>query len=176
MKTLIIVVHPHITKSVINKRWIEELLKYPEKYTVHHLQESYPEGNIDILAEQRLVEQYDKIVFQFPFYWFDCPALLKQWFDDVLTHGWAYGSQSGYRMQGKKIALAISLGLDENDLKGTGKYKYTLQELTRPFELTFQYVKVNYQPPFAFYGIEHNISESHLALGVKSYLEFLDKF
>lgn len=94
----------------------------------------------------------------------------------MLTHGWAYGSQSGYRMQGKKIALAISLGLDENDLNGTGKYKYTLQELTRPFELTFQYVKVNYQVPFAFYGIEHNISESHLALGVKSYLEFLDKF
>jgi putative NADPH-quinone reductase len=176
MKTLIIVVHPHITKSVINKRWVEELLKYPEKYTVHLLQESYPEGNIDVLAEQRLVEKYDKIVFQFPFYWFNCPALLKQWFDEVLTHGWAYGSKSGYHMKGKKIALAISLGVDENDLNETGKYKYTLQELTRSFELTFEYVKVKYQVPFAFYGIEHNISENHLALGVKSYLEFLDKF
>ncbi len=35
MKTLVIVTHPDIEKSVINKKWIDELKKYPEKYTVH---------------------------------------------------------------------------------------------------------------------------------------------
>ena len=173
MKTLIIVTHPTISESIINKRWVEELLKFPDQYTVHQLHQVYPEGKIDILAEQRLIEQHDKIVFQFPYYWFNAPALLKKWLDEVLTHGWAYGSKSGYRMKDKKIALAISLGVEENELKTLGKYKYTLNELTRPFELSFTYTKANYQPLFAFYGMEYNVSDSHIALGVKLYMDYL---
>ncbi len=175
-KILIIVTHPHISESAMNKKWVEELLKFPEKYTVHQLHEAYPDEKIDVLAEQRLVEQHNKIIFQFPYYWFNCPSLLKKWFDEVLTHGWAYGSKSGYRMKGKKTALAISLGVEENELSNSGIYKYTLQELTRPFELSFEYVKADYQPPFAFYGLEHNVSASHIAWGVQSYMTFLEGF
>lgn len=47
MKTLVVVTHPNIESSVINKRWAEELRKYPEKYTVHELYKVYPNGNID---------------------------------------------------------------------------------------------------------------------------------
>lgn len=176
MKTLIIVTHPNLDESVINKKWVEELLKFPEEFTVHQLYEVYPDEKIDVLAEQRLVEQHDKIVFQFPYYWFNCPSLLKKWFDEVLTHGWAYGSKSGYRMKGKKIALAISLGVEENELCASGIYKYTLHELTRSFELSFEYVKANYQLPFAFYGMEHNVSPNHISAGVRSYMAFLAGF
>jgi putative NADPH-quinone reductase len=48
MKTLVIVAHPNLDTSVINKRWIEELQKYPDKYTVHELYKVYPDGNIDV--------------------------------------------------------------------------------------------------------------------------------
>lgn len=64
MKTLIIVVHPNLTESVINKKWLDELLKYHEKYTVHQLHKSYPDGNIDVLAEQR-VEEHIKMFSNF---------------------------------------------------------------------------------------------------------------
>lgn len=173
MKTLIIVTHPNINESVINKRWIKELRKFPESYTVHQLHEVYPDEKIDVLAEQLLVEQHDKIIFQFPYYWFNCPSLLKKWLDEVLTHGWAYGSKSGYRMAGKKIALAISLGVEEYELSTSGIYKYPLSELTRPFELSFEYIKADYQPLFAFYGMEYNASDSHIEQGVESYMNFL---
>ncbi|MCD8739839.1 NAD(P)H-dependent oxidoreductase [Mucilaginibacter roseus] len=176
MKTLVIVTHPNINDSVINKKWVEELLKFPERYTVHQLYEVYPDEKIDILTEQRLVEQYEKIVFQFPYYWFNCPSLLKKWLDEVLTHGWAYGSKSGYQMKNKKIALAISLGVERDELCESGLYKYTLQELTRPFELSFEYIKADYQKPFAFYGMEHNTTQHHIATGVKSYMAFLSEF
>ena len=33
----------------------------------------------------------DTIVFQFPFYWYSVPPLLKEWIDLVLEHGFAYG-------------------------------------------------------------------------------------
>jgi len=173
MKTLIIVTHPNIADSVINKLWIQELSKFPECYTIHQLHLAYPDEKINVLAEQHLVEQYDQIVFQFPYYWFNSPALLKKWLDEVLTHGWAYGSKSGYRMKGKKIALAISLGVEENELNPSGIYKYPLNELTRPFELSFEYVKANYQPLFAFYGMDHQVAEGHIKNGVALYMEYL---
>ncbi|MVN91362.1 NAD(P)H-dependent oxidoreductase [Mucilaginibacter aquatilis] len=176
MKTLIIVTHPNISESVINKRWIEELKKLSENYTVHQLYELYPDEKIDVEAEQRLIEQHDKIIFQFPYYWFNAPSLFKKWLDVVMTHGWAYGSKSGYKMEGKKIALAISLGVDESELGESAKYKYTLNELTRPFELSFEYVKANYQAPFAFYGMEYNVTDEHINLGVQSYINFLSDF
>jgi putative NADPH-quinone reductase len=175
MKTLISVIHPDIKNSVVNKRWIEELNKFPNQYHVHQLYEVYPDEKIDVAAEQKLIEQYDKIVFQFPYYWFNAPAFFKKWLDEVLTHGWAYGSKSGYKVGGKKIALAISLGVNEDELSPTGLYKYSLEELTRPFELSFEYVKAAYKPLFAYYGIEYNSSDEWIEKSVPLYLDFLDK-
>lgn len=176
MKTLVIVIHPKIEESIINKRWIEELNKYPDKYFVHKLYDIYPDEKIAIEKEKKLIESYDKIVFQFPFYWFNCPPLLKKWLDEVLTYGWAYGSKSGYKVSGKKIALAISVGIDEHEYNSFGKYKYTLQELTTPFELTFEYIKADYKPFFAYYGIELNASREWIEKSVPKYIDFLESF
>lgn len=174
MKTLIIVIHPDIQNSAVNKRWVDELSKYPEKYDIHQLHEVYPDENIDVQAEQRLIEQYSKIVFQFPFYWFNCPPFFKKWLDEVLTYGWAYGSKSGYKVAGKKIALALSVGIDEHEYSTTGKYKYTLEQLTTPFELTFEYIKADYHPLFAYYGIELNASSEWIEKSVPLYIDFLE--
>lgn len=174
MKKLIIVVHPKIKDSLINKRWIEELNKFPEKYFVHQLYENYPEEIIDIEREQQLIEAYNEIIFQFPFYWFSSPPLLKKWFDEVLLYGWAYGSKSGFKVGEKKVALAISTGIDEKDFNAEAKYKYTMKELTKPFELTFDYIKADYKEPFIYYGMEHNVSSEWIERSVPLYLNFID--
>lgn len=77
-------------------------------------------------------------------------------------------------MAGKKIALAISLGIDEDEYLPLAKYKYTLEELTRPFELSFQYVRADYRPFFAYYGIERNSSDEWIQQSIPKYLDFLD--
>ena len=174
MKTLVIVIHPDMKASAINNKWVETLKGFPEKYTVHELHQAYPDEKLDVAAEQRLIEEHDKVVFQFPFYWFNCPPLFKKWLDEVMTYGWAYGSRSGYRMAGKKIALAISLGIDEDEYLSSAKYKYTVEELTRPFELSFEYVKADYRPLFAYYGIELNSSDEWILGSIPKYLKFLD--
>lgn len=175
MKTLIVVIHPNIENSVINKRWIAALNEHPEKYHVHQLHEVYPDEKIDVLAEQKLMMQYDKIVFQFPFYWFNCPPLFKKWLDKVLTYGWAYGSKSGYQLSGKKIALAMSVGIEEHEYSAEGKYKHTMAELTSPFEVTFEYIKADYQPFFAYYGIEMNNEAAWIERSIPLYLDFIEK-
>lgn len=172
-KTLVIVIHPDLKQSVLNKRWIEELQKHPDRYTVHNLYEVYPDERIDIEKEQRLIEAYSSIVFQFPFYWFSSPPLLKKWLDEVLTYGWAYGSKSGYKMSGKKVALAISAGIDEEAYTKEGVYKYTLKELTTPLELTFNYIRADYRFFYAYYGIELNATNEWIEKSLPSYIGFI---
>lgn len=174
MKTLIIVTHPDLQNSRANKRWIEELQKHPDKYRVHNLYQHYPDEKIDIKQEQQLIEAHDRIIFQFPFYWFNCPPLLKKWLDEVLTYGWAYGSKSGYKMQGKKVALGISVGIDEEEYREDGKYKYTMEQLTAPFELSFAYVKADYRPFFAWYGLEFHATQERIEESVQHYLSFIE--
>ncbi|GAA4271176.1 NAD(P)H-dependent oxidoreductase [Aquimarina gracilis] len=141
---------------------------------IHELHKVYPDETIDVSKEQHLIEAHDKIVFQFPFYWFNCPPMLKKWLDEVLTYGWAYGSTSGFRMGGKKIALAISVGIEEHEYSPKGKHKYTLKQLTAPFELTFEYVRANYRPLFAYYGIELDSSTDWIEKSIPLYIDFLD--
>ena len=66
MKTLIILAHPDLEKSKVNKRWIEEAEKYLDKFTVHKLYEAYPNEIIDIkkrleTLENKLIQLDEKL-------------------------------------------------------------------------------------------------------------------
>lgn len=154
-KTLVIVAHPQIEQSKVNQRWVEELAQYPDQFTIHELYQSYPDGKIDVQREQRLIEKHEHLILQFPVYWFNCPPLLKQWLDEVFTYGWAYGS-TGNKLRNKKIMLAVSAGIKAEEFSHTGKYKVTLEQVLKPFELTADYVKADYQSIYAFYNAENN--------------------
>lgn len=185
MKTLVVVTHPSIETSVINKRWVEELKKYPEKYTVHELHKAYPEGNIDVEKEQKWIESHNNLVLQFPIYWFNCPPLLKKWLDDVFAYGWAYGSNGGDKLKNRKVALAVSAGIKKEDYSAEGRYRYTLEQLLSPFETTFLYCNADYRSFFAYYGMENQPGEnvpgaenepsgSNLENSALHYLDFID--
>ncbi|WP_455035900.1 NAD(P)H-dependent oxidoreductase [Leptotrichia massiliensis] len=122
MKTLVILAHPNINESRANKRWKEELLKYPQEIEVHELYKEYPDWNIDVKREQELLIKYEHIIFQFPLYWFNCPPLLKKWLDEVFEYNWTYGS-NGDKLKNKKIGLAVTAGGKREYYKYGGKNK-----------------------------------------------------
>ncbi|MGG4207548.1 NAD(P)H-dependent oxidoreductase [Paenibacillus jamilae] len=181
MKTLVIVTHPSIEASVINRRWVEELKKYPEKYTIHELHKIYPDGNIDVEKEQHFIESHSNLILQFPVYWFNSPPLLKKWLDDVFVYGWAHGSNGGDKLKNRKVALAVSAGSKKEDYSEEGRYRHTLEQLLSPFETTFLYCNADYRSFFAFYGTEKEsgeneigTSESELEKSARDYLNFID--
>ena len=174
-KTLVIVAHPHIEKSVVNKRWIEELEKHPEQFTVHELYTTYPDGRIDVKKEQALIEQHDGLVLQFPLYWFNCTPLLKQWLDEVFAYGWAFGSADD-KLKNKKIGLAVSAGISEKDFSENGLCRLTLEEVLRPFETTMIYVQADFQSFHAFYGAESDLSPERVNQNARDYIQFLSRF
>ncbi|NRG31606.1 NAD(P)H-dependent oxidoreductase [Niallia circulans] len=173
MKTLVLVSHPDLEKSVVNKRWVEELKKYPDQFTVHELNTLYPDGNFDVEKEQELVESHSNLILQFPVFWFNSPPLMKKWMDDVMTHGWAYGSNGGDKLKGRKVALAVTAGIKEEDYAETGRYHYTLSQILTPFETSFRYTNADYCSFFAFYGAEYEPSEEKIEKSAKDYIKFL---
>ncbi|GAB2559666.1 NAD(P)H-dependent oxidoreductase [Gracilibacillus alcaliphilus] len=184
MKTLVVVAHPNIETSVVNKRWIEELEQYPEDYTIHELYQAYPSEKIVAEKERYLIESHDQLVLQFPIQWFNCPSLLKKWLDEVFDYGWAYGSNGGDKLKNKKIALAVSAGIRASDYSEDGRYGHPLEQILLPFKTTLLYCQADYRSIHAFYGEEKKPggteeeallpAENELERNTKAYLTFLN--
>ena len=172
MKTLVVIAHPEMKESKINYRWVQELEKYPEEFTVHKLYEVYPGERIDVKNEQKLIEEHENLVLQFPIYWFNSPPLMKKWLDEVFTYGWAYGSK-GKKLVNKKIALAVSAGISYEGYSKEGKYQYTLEEVLLPFKMTFDYINASYKGFEAFYGAENKLIDNRVEESVGHYINFL---
>ena len=172
MKTLIVLAHPSLKDSKVNKRWIQEAIKYPDKFTIHDIYGEYPQEIIDVKKEQTLIEAHGSIVLQFPIYWFNCPPLMKKWLDDVFTDGWAYG-KGGEALKGRNMALAVSAGIGEKNYTRTGKYHYSLKEILVPFEMTFDYCGANYKNFVAFYDAEFKAMPERIEASVPAYIDFI---
>ena len=78
---------------------VQQIPDIPE-ITFHDLYEKYPDFNIDIENEKKLLADHQIIIWHHPFYWYSAPPLLKQWIDLVLEFGWAYGP-GGDALEGK---------------------------------------------------------------------------
>ena len=92
----------------------------------------------------------DRVILQFPFYWYSSPALLKEWEDEVITAGWAYGG--GHALKGKELKLVVTTGSDAAKYRKDGEYSHTMEELLSPFEVVAYKIGMNYAEPFLVQG------------------------
>jgi putative NADPH-quinone reductase len=168
MKTLVIAAHPDMNNSRINKRFIEEIKKQSD-VTVHELYEAYPDEKIDVQREQQLLLGHDRIVLQFPFYWYSTPSLLKKWQDEVLSYGWAYGP-GGDKLNGKELLVATSTGGPEHAYVAGGYNKYTMSELLRPLQATSNLIGTKYLIPYVFHKAMM-VTDEELEAGAKAYVQ-----
>ena len=83
---LLIVGHPELDKSIANNAVITEVRKHHLDIEIRYLHQLYPDYKIDVNAEQAALLRHETIIFQYPFYWYNAPAILKLWFDEVLTY------------------------------------------------------------------------------------------
>lgn len=138
-KVLLVLSHPNFKDSFANKIVVDKLKTLIPDMEISHIDALYPDGKIDVKAEQEKLLKADTIIFQFPMFWFKSPYLLSKWVEDVFTHGFAYGS-SGNKLEGKKLIVSITMGGDENEFKG----KFDLERLVGPFECTALFVKMKF--------------------------------
>lgn len=160
-KILVLFAHPVLEKSRVHKCLLRHIRSL-DGVTIHDLYEHYPDFDINVKEEQRLLLQHDIIIWQHPFYWYSTPAIVKQWMDLVLEHSWAYGSK-GKMLAGKKIFNAISCGGRREAYQPNGYNRFTIRQLLGPMDQTARLCNMTYLPPFAVHGT-HKLSSGDIEL------------
>lgn len=171
-KILVLFAHPRYENSRIHDALIREIKTIDNIY-IHDLYEEYPEFNIDVIREQKLLLEHDIIIWMHPFYWYSAPPIMKQWIDLVLLYGWAYG-KNGKQLMGKKIFNCISSGGPRESYEKDGFHGFTVQEFLRPFQRTATLCNMIYLPPFFVHG-SHRISDEDLKQHAHKYKQVLIK-
>ena len=147
---LILLFHPLLHKSRVNRELIKSTQDL-EGVTIRMMYDLYPDFNLDIKEEQRMLLEHDVIIWQHPFYWYSSPSLLKEWIDIVLAHGFAYGRE-GKALSGKTVMTTISAGGRREVYQEGGRSKYTIRQLLAPFEQTVRLCNMQYLPPYVVHG------------------------
>ncbi len=166
-KILVLAAHRAPEESRINHAGVTAL-KSIAGVTVHELKREYPDHQIDVEREQALLVEHDAIVLMFPFWWYSSPAILKDWQDQVLTFGFAYGT-NGTALHGKKLMVMTSTGGAAEAYRAEGANRYTVEELLLPFHAMANKTGMIWQTPALIQGA-NTITEALIDEGVNGWL------
>ena len=172
-KILLLFAHPSKHRSDVNSPMFE-YAKSRDYVTAVDLYAEYPTFNIDIDKEQQRLNSHDVVIFQFPFYWYSTPSILKEWQDLVLEFGYAYG-RDGKALHGKTFICAISAGGKEQAYHADGYNHFTVRELLQPLEQTATLTGMTYLPPFALFSSRSAVSEGRLPEHLSEWQKLLEK-
>jgi glutathione-regulated potassium-efflux system ancillary protein KefG len=149
-RILVLFAHPALQKSRVNRVLLEEI-RDVSGITVHDLYDAYPDFGINVPREQSLLVDHDVLVFHHPFFWYSTPAILKEWQDLVLQHGWAYGRE-GKALRGKTMMSVITTGGRESAYQPDGHNRFTIRQFLAPLEQTARLCGMGFLPPFVAHG------------------------
>jgi len=167
-KTLIVVAHPNMENSRVNKIFKEEAEKL-SNVEIYNIYEKYPDGKIDVEKELKLLSETGTLILQFPLYWFSCPSLLKEWIDTVFIA--AYYDEDKV-LKGKKIGVAVTAGGIASRYDGTSGL--TIKNVLAPFSLSINYVEGIELPIYSLFGVMPDLSEEKIVESAKKYVEYIE--
>ncbi|WP_185851013.1 NAD(P)H-dependent oxidoreductase [Blattabacterium cuenoti] len=131
-KVLFLVAHPNIEESTLNRIIVQNLSKKcHENIFIRNLYNLYPDFKVNIEEEVKIIFNVKFIVFQFPFYWYSYPSLLKEWKDKVFTN--LYEKKT---LSGKHLLVSITTGADKKSFHAGEKNNFTIDEFLRPIQQT----------------------------------------
>ena len=170
-RVLVLFAHPALQRSRVNRVLIRGLERI-EGVTFHDLYEAYPDLNIDVAREQELLDAHDVVVMHFPFFWYSTPAILKEWQDLVLEHGWAYGSE-GNHLRGKVLLTVVTSGGKQEAYTPEGYNRHTVRTLLAPLEQTAHLCGMIWYAPYVAHG-SLGMSSSDIEERAREYHQLLE--
>lgn len=158
MNVLIVSGHNDLKNSVANAAIIKELERQLPDAEIRKLDELYPDYRIDVAAEQAALLKADLIVWQFPFYWYTMPALMKKWLDDVFLHGFSHGSTAV--LGGKKLLVSFTTGAPATAYTGEPDAMANIEHLTELYTATAKLCHLDYQGAMWVNGVSYSTRQS----------------
>lgn len=166
MNTLVLVSHPQIADS-----GTQEFLKASlpaENISWEHIES---QTVLDVAYEQAQLRQADRIILQFPLYWYAAPAGLKQWEDTVLTRSFVYGDHR-YPLADKELGVVVTTGMPAEAFQRGGAEGLTLDAALAPLAAVAQRAKMTWLPTFAIHQFSYLDEPAKLRL-VIAYQRYL---
>jgi len=157
-KILVLYAHPRPERSEVNQV-MATAVQSLDHVTYVDLYADYPAFDIDVKREQDRLVAHDIIIFQHPLYWYSTPAILKEWQDLVLQHGFAYGS-TGRALAGKVCMNVLTAGAAREYYTEDGALGREMRDFLAPFESMAGLCRMHYVPPFSLYGAGYHADES----------------
>jgi len=143
--TLVVLAHPYPDRSRANRALIHALDGLAD-VDVRSLYDLYPDFAIDAAAEREALAAVSVVVWQQPCFWYNGPALLKLWFEKVLTPGWAWG-HGGDALRGKRCLWVVTTGGDAFDYSSDGIHRYPLETFAQSVRQTAEFCGMMWLEP-----------------------------
>lgn len=168
-KIQILISHPNFDNSLFSKYLAKGVEKDPN-FSIHLLDKNMGNGYFDLEAEKALLRECGALIWQFPIYWYNCPASLRIWQDQVLSPI-VYSADNF--LKGKSVMVVFTAGAAEKEYGHTGLNRYTAEEMLRPMEMTANASGMVWKKPLGFYGCSGTPDKKVLAQMAGTYKKTL---
>ncbi|MGQ2282578.1 NAD(P)H-dependent oxidoreductase [Apilactobacillus kunkeei] len=170
MKTLVLVSHPEYDNSM-TEAFLKQCQSDIENVDWVVLDKVQTNFIFDKEREQNRLTQYDRILFQFPMYWYSAPALMKKYEDDVFTKNFIAYEQEG-TLKGKEMGIITTLGDPIKDYQVGGREGFSISELLKPFQAIAQRGRMKFLKPFVIsqFAYMTDVQKQKLLIDYRSYL------
>ena len=149
-RTLVLLAHPNLSTSRVNSALADAVTGLPG-VTIRNVAGARGENGFDVAVEQQLLVEHEAVVLKFPWYWYSMPALLKEWVDQVLTYGFAYGGHAT-ALRDKTLQVVTTTGAPDASYQPAGHNRFTMGELMRPLDATAHLCGMELADPFVVHG------------------------
>lgn len=157
---LLLYAHPHHSRSIAQRALLDAVRTLPQ-VRLHALYDQYPDFSLDVAAEQALLAEARLVIWQHPVYWYAPPALLKLWFETVLTRGWAFGEDAN-ALAGKDCLWVTSTGAPDEAYREAGMHQHSFDAFVPVVKQTAQFCRMRWLEPIVVHGA-HRLEARELA-------------
>lgn len=170
MKTLVLVSHPEYDNSM-TEAFLKQCQSDIENVDWVVLDNIQTDFTFDKEQEQQRLARYDRILFQFPMYWYSAPALMKKYEDDVFTKNFIAYEQEG-TLKGKEMGIITTLGDPIKDYQVGGREGFSISELLKPYQAIAQRGQMKFLKPFVIsqFAYMTDAQKQKLLIDYRSYL------
>lgn len=168
---LILLSHPNFDNSLFSK-YLANAVQKSGDFQVRLLDKNMGNGYFNLEVEKNLLRGCNALVWQFPIYWYNCPASLRNWQDQILSPI-VYSADNF--LKGKPVQAVFTAGAAEKEYGPTGLNRYTAEEMLRPMEMTVNASGMVWKKPLGFYGCSGTPDEKDLAQMARTYEKALQE-
>lgn len=167
---LLLYAHPTPRGSYLNRYLADRVEEIPSLH-LRDLYQLYPDFYIDTAEEQRHLREADLVLMQFPIRWFSVPAILREWQDNVLTKGFAFGP-GGTALRGKRFSAIVTTGAQASSYETNQPHGAPIEAYLAPVMQTASFCGMQVEPAFVLHGAR-DLDGAERAEACDQYLDYI---